>query len=682
MTATEADQNGVNTTNGTNGSGNTDGHGANGSLPSQEDLALYTAQQKYAQEASKRLRPEGASQFVQLKNADSSRIRSLEADPWADHAALNAKPAAVKDGATYKFVIAGAGYGGLLFAVRLIQAGLASGPEDIRLIDAAGGFGGTWWWNRYPGLHCDVESYTYMPLLEETGYVPKKKYASGPELREHADRIATQWNLHGKVLFRATVRSVHWDEEKQDWHVRITEGRGPEEESRDIEVRAKYFIAVSGLFSNPHVPKIPGLDSFAGQMFHTARWNYHVSGGGPDDWALKGLEGKRVGIIGTGATAIQVVPQLARWAKEVYVFQRTPSAVNWRGQRATDPEEWKTKIANKKGWQAERMANLNAALSHELKDGEEDMINDAWTKLGGYCATIGSSKWGIIEPTPEKIGEHVARIYKLDFPCTEATRARVDDIVADPKTAASLKAWYPSWCKRPTFSDEYLQAFNLPHVHLIDTDGKGVDSATSSGLVVGGSEYPLDVLVLSTGFRSPAVAGGSPGIRNGIEMYGRGGVSVDNKWQDVGAATLHGVCTSGFPNLFFNGVAQSVGAPNYSFMLGVSATHVVHIVGEAERRAAREGGSRAVVEVTKEAEEAWSMEIMGHAAFFATMMGCTPGYINSEGESLGVPTDPKEMFKKSRASVWSQGTATFTRRLEEYRAEGSLRGLEVTVVRV
>lgn len=315
--------------------------GANGAqaAPSAEDLKVYELTQKYGAEAAKRLRADGLNQFVRLKEAGSERFRALAEDPWADHSSLNAKEP-VKEGVKYKFLILGAGYGGLLYAVRLIEAGLASGPDDIRFVDAAGGFGGTWWWNRYPNLHCDIESYVYMPLLEETGYIPTSKYVSGPELLEHADRIATQWKLQDKALFRSNVKATRWDDATQLWNVEVTEGRGPGEQSRELKLQAQYVLLASGILTNPHVPKIPELENFAGSLFHTARWDYGVTGGTPKDATLTGLEGKRVGIIGTGATAVQVVPKLAKYAKEVYVFQRTPTAVSWRGQRPTDPEEW------------------------------------------------------------------------------------------------------------------------------------------------------------------------------------------------------------------------------------------------------------------------------------------------------------------------------------------------------
>jgi cation diffusion facilitator CzcD-associated flavoprotein CzcO len=640
--------------------------------PSPEELKFLEIQQKYTEEAAKRLRPDGLDQFVRLKDAGSERFRALAEDPWADHAALNAREP-IKDGAKYKFLISGAGYGGMLYAVQLIEAGLASGPNDILMVDAAGGFGGTWYWNRYPGLHCDVESYIYMPLLEETGYVPKFKYAPGPELLEHANRIATKWNLHDKALFRSSVKSARWDEASQLWNVDVTEGRGPGEPSRELKLQAQYVLVACGILTNPHIPKIPGLETLSGDIFHTARWNYSVTGGSPEDPSLTGLQGKRVGIIGTGATAIQIVPRLAKWAKELYVFQRTPSAVSWRGQRPTDPEEWKSKIAYKKGWQLERMLNFDSYMTNGAKEGQENMVADGWTEMPAFSAVIGSPAAATLVPTPEEIGKHVGRLYLLDLPSREAVRARADSIVQNPETAAKLKPWYPTWCKRPCFSDEYLQTFNLPNVHLVDTDGKGVDSATPTGLVVAGKEYPLDVLVLSTGYVTPSIGSGNPATRAGMQIYGRGGRSLDDKWQNHGAATLHGVCTNGFPNLFFSPVAQSGQAVNNVFSIGAGSEHAVHIIAKAEAKA----GAGAIVEVTSEAEEAWTMEILKRAAWFAGVGGCTPGYITAEGEFTRISGDPAEMMKRSRTTPWGEGMESFLNVLRAYRAEGSLNGIEI-----
>ncbi|KAK4171480.1 hypothetical protein QBC36DRAFT_93931 [Triangularia setosa] len=646
--------------------------GTNGADVEAFQAKFASLQQKYTEEASKRFRPDGTSQYVNLADARNARIHDLGGDPWVDHAALNAKTSAVKDGGKYKFVILGGGYGGLITAVKLIEAGLVNDSNDLRIIEAGGGYGGTWYWNRYPGLHCDVESYLYMPLLEETGYMPKHKYSTGLELRKQAERIVAKWDLNDKALFRSEVTDCRWSDEEEVWNLAVKEDRGPEEGKRSLNIQANYFLVLSGVLTIPHVPKISGLEGFGGAMFHTSRWNYNVTGGSEEDQTLAGLEGKKVGIIGTGATAIQVVPQLAKWAKEVYVFQRTPSSVTWRGQKETDPEEWKTKIAHKKGWQQERRANWDTFLNYAAKPGQPNMVGDGWTEMPAYSAVIGSPTFGIVEPTPEKIGEHVGRVLMLDVERGEKVRGRIDEIVKDPKTAAALKPWYPVWCKRPTFSDEYLQAFNFPHVHLVDTNGKGVDSATTEGLVVDGKEYPLDVLVLSTGYRSPGYGALNPAKRTGIKIYGRGGRSIDDKWEEKGASTFHGVTSSGYPNFFFGPFGQFAQSANNVETLEVAADHMVHFIKKAEEKV----GGLAVIDPTNEAEEGWAMEALKRAANFAALTVCTPGYLTLEGELNKPDEDPAEMMKKARMGIWSEGILPFLKVLEEYRA-GDLVGVDI-----
>ncbi|KAK4446812.1 pyridine nucleotide-disulfide oxidoreductase [Podospora aff. communis PSN243] len=652
--------------------------GAGAPVPSAEDLKLYTLQQKFTEEATKRLqaRPELDDQFVALKNAGESRVRSLDDDIWIDHAALDAKPL-VPEESRYKFVVLGAGLGGQMMAVELIKAGLVKGPNDLLIVDGAGGFGGTWYWNRYPGLHCDVESYIYMPYLEETGYVPKFKYAPGYEVLEHAKRIAAHFNLDEKALFRSTMTAATWDDDENLWTLDVVESRGPNKEKRQLKIQADYFLGAYGILHTPQVPKVPGLDTFAGPMFHTARWDYSISGGSPENPQLTGFEGKRVGILGTGATAIQSVPWIAKFAKELYVFQRTPSSVYERGQRPTDPEEWKTKIAYKKGWQLERMANYSAHMIGHPTD-QPDMVDDKSTKLIAIRGQLGTPMWGIVQPTPEAITEHVTRLLKMTIPHTEEAHARVDAIVKDPETAAKLKAWYPLWCKRPTYNDEYLQTFNRPNVHLIDTDGKGVDAGNERGVVVAGKEYPLDIIVFGTGFRTPLEGNGCPAVKMGVKVSGRGGLSFAEKWDTQGATTLHGVATSGFPNLFFLNAIQNGSGFNWVFSAGTWIRNIVRTISTAEKRAGE--GARAVTEVTVPGEEEWAGVMMYHAAALAAQSGCTPGYNNAAGSFGKPPKDQAEMMKMARFSIWSQGFNSYCEMLDQYHADGSLKGYEVTTV--
>ncbi|KAJ7851637.1 hypothetical protein B0H14DRAFT_821873 [Mycena olivaceomarginata] len=620
--------------------------------------------QKYIEERNKRLRPEGLGQFVRV--ADSAQFKYLGNDPWVDHAALNAKAPVLSDGDDIKFLVLGAGYGGLLFAVYLIEAGFSA--ADIRIVDVAGGFGGTWYWNRYPGLMCDTESYIYMPLLEETGHMPRFKYAYGPELRAHADRIAEKWGLTDRALFRTQSRSASWDDAAKRWVVQLVEGRGPTEPKKEITITAQYMLVASGILDAPHIPRLQGFDQFKGQHFHTSRWNYDITGGTDTDWTLDKLKDKRVGILGTGATAVQAVPHLAKWAKHLYVFQRTPSSVDVRGQRPTDPEEWANKIAATKGWARARMQNFNSWIVNEPNG--EDLVNDGFCRTRAYFGLIGGR--GIV--APEKIPEHIDMLHAYDLERAEKIRARISDVVKDPETAEKLKHWYPVWCKRPTFHEDYLPVFNQPNVTLVDTDGRGVDGLTADAVVVNSTPFPIDVLVLSTGYALSVAGGsGSPAQRANIKVSGRGGLDMDDKWVREGAGTLHGVASHGFPNFLFLGPTQAGATANVTYVLDLLASHVATILAEAERRA---GGdtTRVTVEPTKVGEDEWVGELLKRVSWFSALPGCTPGYLTREGAT---PANIGEQMKAARSGVWGEGIISFTELIRAWEDEGKLRGFQV-----
>ncbi|KAJ7064162.1 hypothetical protein C8F01DRAFT_1275416 [Mycena amicta] len=623
------------------------------------------AQQKYIEERDKRLR--ATRQFVRL--AESEEYKRLQDDPWADHQALNAAAPALTDNAHVKFLVLGAGYGGLLFAVRLVQAGFS--VDDIRIVDDAGGFGGTWYWNRYPGLMCDVESYIYMPLLEETGYMPKHRYAYGEELRLHAERIAEKWELQGKAQFRTRYTKAVWDESEKRWTVNLEENRGPKEPQRTLRVHAQFVFAASGTLNWPHIPRLAGLENYTGTYFHTSRWDFSITGGSvvapPDGlWDLPRLSDKRVGIIGTGATAIQLVPQLARNAKHLYVFQRTPSSVDERGQRPTDPETWRTVIAAKPGWQKARTDNFHLYLTNSPdRRATTNWVDDGWTRMSTYAALIGGESTaagvGLVQPTPEGIGAHLAALQADDFIRSQRIRARVDKTVNKTETAQALKAWYPAWCKRPTFHDEYLPSFNRDNVTLVDTDGRG-----------------FDVLVLATGYVGPGSGTGSPASRACIEVIGRGGRSMDDKWTEDGAGSLHGRATNGFPNFFFTALSQSGASANFTSTLDIVSSDVAYILTEAHIRAGAENldAEKLVVEVSKEAEEAWAGQILMRTAWFAGMSGCTPGYINNQGQRDQMTAEQQR--KGARMAPWGEGVRSFGKIVEKWRAEGKLEGYVVS----
>lgn len=637
------------------------------------------AEQKYFVEAAKRKRADGTKQYEQLHFSENEKLRSLADDIFADHAALDKIPIPIGSGDRVKFLILGAGMGGIVMAIKLIKQGFT--PDQILLVETAGGVGGTWYWNRYPGLHCDVEAYCYLPLLEETGYMPKQKYSSSVEIRKYLEDIVKRFGLQDRIAFRSEVKTLEWDAELNAWKTDLISRRGPKgRDESSLPIKADFVNIASGLFPYPQVPRVPGIADFEGPMLHTSRWNYDITGGSSDVAfpELEKLKGKRVGYIGTGATAIQAVPLIAKYAKDLYIFQRTPSQVNARNQRDTDPTEWREKIAAKQGWQRHRMENLSEHLQGNLLPGDNDLVDDEWTKLEAYCAIIGSDRFG--EIAPEKVQEHIGTLLALDSKHSAEARERIAQIVKNQETAKNLTPWYPTWCKRPTFSDTYLEAFNNENVHLIDTDGRGIDSVTPKGIVANGQEYPVDILILSTGYRSPTT-GGDPGSRMGVEIVGRNGRHMATKWDEEGLSTLHGVFSNGYPNLFFQSAAQAAATANYAHVIEVLSEHIAAIIGEGHRRAT-DKQSNVVIEAGVAAESIWGMRIAQGAAFFAGFAVCTPGYLNLEGESLQMPPpdDQAAMMKKAKAAIWRKGLVDYTREIESWRSDGKLDGVEITVV--
>src|SRR5215831_14939624 len=405
---------------------------------------------RYLAERDKRVRPDGIGQYVEVK-ADYAHYVD---DPYVEPGFTRAP---VTD--EVEFAIIGGGFGGLLMGARLREAGFTK----IRMVESAGDVGGTWYWNRYPGAMCDVESYVYLPLLEELNYIPKHKYSFAPEILEHSRAIARHYRLYDDALFQTSITGMEWDEAGQRWIISTNRGD---------RFKARYVAMANGPLSRPKLPGIPGIHDYKGHTFHTSRWDYRYTGG-DSSGGLVNLKDKRVGIIGTGATAIQCVPHLGEWAKELYVFQRTPSSVDVRNNAETDPA-WAASLTP--GWQKRRRDNFNILVSGG--DADEDLVHDGWTdifrNLTGAAAKEASRILGRRLSSAER-GEMMAL---ADYRKMNQVRARVDDLVKDPATAALLKPWYRQFCKRPCFHDEYLQTFNRANVTLVDTNGRGVEALT------------------------------------------------------------------------------------------------------------------------------------------------------------------------------------------------------------
>jgi len=577
---------------------------------------------KYRAERDKRLRADGNQQYVEMTGAFAHYLDDPYVEPGFTRAPLTDET---------DIAVIGGGFGGLLAGARLRQQGMTS----IRIIEKGGDFGGTWYWNRYPGAACDIESYIYLPLLEETGFMPAQKYTPAREILAHCKTIGRHFDLYRDAVFQTEVTALDWDEASARWIIRTNRGDA---------MKARFVIMANGPLHRPKLPGIPGVESFKGHSFHTSRWDYAYTGGTAEG-GLTGLTDKRVGIIGTGATAVQCIPHLAAAAKQLYVFQRTPSSIDVRNNRPTDPE-WARSLTP--GWQKRRMDNFNALVSGGYQD--EDLVNDGWTDIIRNILLL----YGRRGP-----GVDTADLVQLaDFKKMEQIRARVDAVVGAGPTAEALKPWYNQFCKRPCFHDDYLPAFTRDNVTLVDTNGHGVEAITENAVIANGRAYEIDCLIYATGFE----VGTSYTRRAGYEVTGRDGLTLSEKWKD-GLSTLHGLTTRGFPNAFIVQNAQAGFAANFPHMIDEQVRHIAYVVNEATARQAR------TVEPSAEAEAAWVQTIMDVAVFRQKFQEeCTPGYYNNEGK-------PNPMA--IRNAPYGKGPIAYVKVLEDWRAAGALEGLEL-----
>ena len=576
--------------------------------------------ERYRIEREKRLRSDGTGQFKTIAGewADFGR------DPFSDP---NFTRDAVKE--ETEVVIVGAGFGGMLAAHHLRKAGIT----NFRMIDLAGDFGGTWYWNRYPNCACDVESYVYLPLLEETGYMPTEKYVKAYEIFAYCQLLGRTLDLYSKALFQTEVEDMRWDDESQRW--RTTTSRGD-------DLSSKFVIIAGGVLHRPKLPDVDGIRGFKGKMFHTSRWDYGYTGGSPTE-KMVNLADKRVGIIGTGATAVQAVPKLAEAAKELYVFQRTPALVGKRNNKPTDPEWFKTL---KPGWQAERIVNFTQAITGSQP--EVDMVADEWTKLF----------WTDTRKFPES-EEEAAALEQLDFDNVQMIRDHIANIVTDPEIAKKLMPWYSQACKRPCFHDEYLPAFNRSNVHLVDTDGHGINEIGENGPIFDGVEYPVDLLIFASGYEVTS----DYHHRLGFDPKGRGGVPLSQAW-GTGPSTLQGVLTRGFPNMLMISTVQGAQATNFLHSISTVAEHVGWLVAKAK------ADGITTMEPIEAAQEEWFNLLLGQVFGIARYNAvCTPGYLNREGEAGDMTT--------ARSMAWMTSVMGFIDHVAAWRARGDLAGLEV-----
>jgi cation diffusion facilitator CzcD-associated flavoprotein CzcO len=521
---------------------------------------------RYAAERDLRLayRPPGTALYTSELEGD---LAQLEIDPYVDGVEPR-EP--ITDHVEVLFI--GGGFSALLTSARLRERGV----EGIRIVERGSDVGGTWYWNRYPGIACDVVSYDYLPLLDEMGYVPSRHYAEGPEIFAHCQAIARRYSLYELAVFQTTVTSTVWDEAAREWVVSTDRGD---------RMRARFVICANGTLAKPRLAIIDGMETFEGRSFHTSRWDYELTG---ED--LEHLSDKVVGIIGTGASAVQIVPNVGRAAKELYVFQRTPSSIDVRDDWPTEPDWAASRPA---GWQARRRAKI-IAMERAAAERNKALRN-------------GISREEKIRRQENANIEAMMRIHR-----------RIDETVEDPETAEALKPWYMIMCKRPCFHNDYLPTFNRPTVHLVDTHGEGITKIGPKGPEFHGTTYELDVLIYATGFEVQQT-----GIYNRI--VGEHGLELTDKYSD-GIRTLLGIHTGGYPNLFIMGGYQASFQFNLTDLLQVQGDHIANCIDFV-----RSHGYE-TIDVTPQAEQAWVDEVIANRGKTNRNAECTPGYYNFEGQ--------------------------------------------------
>ena len=595
-------------------------------IPTKEELGFDpdALRDKYRVERDKRLREDANDQYNEIKGEFSNFIEDpyitvdIDREPFTDEVEV---------------AIIGGGFGGLIAGARLSELGF----EDIRIIEKGGDFGGTWYWNRYPGAACDTEAYIYLPLLEELDYVPSQKYAHAPEILSHSKNIAEKYGLYENACLQTEVTGMQWDALASRWVIQT---------NRQDRFKAKFVIMSNGPLHRPKLPGIEGINSFNGHTFHTSRWDYEYTGG-DSNGALEGLREKRVAIIGTGATAVQCTPHVGEAAKQLYVFQRTPSSIDVRANRKTDPE-WAASL--KPGWQKERMDNFNILCSGGVV--EEDLVKDGWTEIIRNLISMANYRG------EDTNWDEVPQLMEIaDFQKMEQIRARAAELVKDPKTAESLKPYYRQFCKRPCFHDSYLQTFNRDTVELVDTNGQGVERITQRGVVAGGREYEVDCIIFATGFE----VGTSYVRRSGYDVTGLDDINLSDKWAE-GMRTLHGVMTSGFPNLFIISNSQAGFTTNFPHAMDETSQHIGYILNECRK------DNLASIDVEKEAEDKWVEEIIGVSRFASDFQeSCTPGYYNNEGKP-----NPKSV----QNGPYGKGSRPYFRITAAWREEGNMAGIK------
>lgn len=485
-------------------------------------------------------------------------------------------------------IVVGAGFAGLYMLYRLRALGLSA-----RAFERGGGVGGTWYWNSYPGARCDIESieysYQFDPALQQE-WVWTERYASGPEILRYLNHVCDRYGLRRDIQFNTSVVSAFWDEAGGFWTVSLDSGK---------QVTARYLIAASGVLSSANVPDIPGRDSFAGAQLHTG------------NWPREGFDftGKRVAVIGTGSSGIQVIPEIAAQAAQLTVFQRTASYSIPARNAPLDPQALAAVKADYSALR-ERWSRLpiGAEFHHRDVSALEDPPESARAEMEARWARGGAPFGAAFN---DLMFNRDANKVAADF-----VRDKIRATVKDPATAEALLPRQLFGCKRVCLDTNYFETFNLPHVSLVNLDGGSIERITAEGLVVAGKTHAVDVIVFATGFDAMT------GTLLRMDIRGRDGQRLADKWA-AGPRTYLGVQTQGFPNLFMVTGPQSPSV--FTNMVPSIEQDVNFIAGCLGHMQAR-GLQR--VEAQAGAEDDWVMHV-GAVAESTLYTSCNSWYLGA-----------------------------------------------------
>jgi cyclohexanone monooxygenase len=494
----------------------------------------------------------------------------------------------IEAGAVFDAVVVGAGFAGMYMLHRLRGLGFSA-----RVFEAGGGVGGTWYWNRYPGARCDVESMQYSfsfseQLDQEWNW--SEKYAPQPEILTYANHVADRFDLRRHIVFDTRVTNATFDEVAKCWHI---------ETDRGDRVTAKFCIMAVGCLSAPNRPRFRDIEDFRGPVYHTGEWPHE----GVD------FTGLRVGVIGTGSSAVQSIPIIAQQAAALTVFQRTATWSVPAWNEKLTPEYLQAAKADYPALRAKARArptgfyfpyNMKPALEASPEEREKS-YEEAWARGGlPFLGAFG-----------DLLFEKAANDTIADF-----ARRKIRGIVKDPVTADLLCPQNVFGCKRLCVDTRYFETYNLPHVKLVDVSKKPIERFTADGIEVDGVEYPLDAVVCATGFAAMT------GSFDRIAITGRNGLTLSEKWR-AGPRAYLGIASAGFPNLF---MITGPGSPSVlASMIQAIEQHVDWLADTMAHM--RDVGARSI-EPALEDEDAW-VEHVNDVSTVSLRSTCSSWYVGT-----------------------------------------------------